>query len=162
MHTKNYTLKTGNILLCRTVRGIEGKIIRNILDCNVNHVAMTVVIYGEVYVTEAVGGERLGIVPIEDWLNQKEREITVIPTQCYIHDILKWCGKPYDNVSCWNLFLEKITDNWYGPKSGKGKDKIYCMELPLIVYNRAEFWKATPQKIMDEFKEYSMYSLHIY
>ena len=151
MYPDSRNLRTGNILLCHTKKGLEARIIRAVLNSFWNHAAVVLQLQGQTFIVEAAGGKLLGVTPYATWLQQRERIIEVIPATCPEVDLLSYCGTTYDLTSCFNLLLKKLFGTWYGRKTGKGKQKIYCFEFVALVHGIERWYEATPASIIKHF-----------
>jgi hypothetical protein len=145
-------LRTGVILLTRSDT-FQSRFIQWVLRSPWSHATVIVVIGGQPYCLEAVFGKTLAPVAYETWRTERKREVKLLPTRIYSHEIMAYSGLPYDVSSCWNHFLQRLTGRWYGSEAGRGMKKIYCFEMIARLLHLPQPWKAGPTDIINFVRE---------
>jgi hypothetical protein len=147
-------LSTGYVLLCHSpfrwhcLRSYGSWCIRQVSGYW-NHSVVVVQDREGTKVLEAYIGKKLKIMPYQEWCDQTEREIKIIPVTAPAYRITALSGRPYDMTSAlkW-LIIQKFTGKWYGRTSERAEDKIYCFEAAALVHGLPEPWRALPEDLL--------------
>lgn len=162
-------LKTGDILLYRS-KGVLPWLIRLFTNSHVNHAAICVEIWGEMFVAES---ESKGFVlnKIGDSVRGSEiwvmRYIKPIDYKSFAVRIASMLGKHrYDFASL--LFFQvwySLTGEWVGKNDKHASKRLYCSEAIAYIYSRElfemlEWWKYNPKMVWEE-KNFMRFRLYV-
>jgi hypothetical protein len=126
--------------------------------CYYNHVAITAMYLGELWIIEA---NSKGFVPYMSWDNYQNRigskiEIAVLERIEPINKINAYkrmreiSGKGYDYWSLiWFQLLFIITGKWTGHTGDYAKEKVYCSEAGAYIMNIKNWWTFSPRMLWD-------------
>ena len=154
MEAKN-NLQHGDILFCWS-NGIIGKGIRKVTSSRYNHVAIVLVIDGEVFIVDA---QSRGVFPLpyENWmlLNGYEYEVMRYKYtsqtwgKIFRQRVLSKTGiTGYDFLFLFLWYpLYLLTGKWYGSSEEKSEKRNVCSELAGWAYKIPEYWKLSPQDL---------------
>lgn len=156
-------IKEGDIILVHnkrinTIPLFLGAIIRLLTKSFYNHSANVVLLYGELYVYEAIGKGCVITQRLKDYLQDNSRVLEVVSTNVDITEYRKrvkeTIGKKYDYTSLlWHYILFLITKKWYGHTHEHSTKKFVCFELSMYLHNK-KWWGITAKDIIKEFKTY--------
>lgn len=149
MYPKPEELKTGNIILCRTLNSTEAKVIQWCLDSEWNHAVVVIRLGNEILIAEAKGGSASRPLLYQEWQNSREREVMVLPYETDLKSILLQLGKGYDYGSPLAFGLKKVSGLEWMPRS---EETVYCFEFAALCNGLPQPWGATPQYLEKEIK----------
>jgi hypothetical protein len=145
-------LKAGDILHCRG-RGAISRGIQLVTKSKINHTAMVIEIWGQLYIIDAQS-DGVNPRPLKDWMRKYKYEFIIHRPQNI--DIKKLSVKamsksgvtPYDFSSLLitqPIFL--ITGKWVGRTKVKSEKKMYCSEFIAWVFDVEKYWEYSPSRL---------------
>lgn len=147
-------LKSGDVLHC-TSNGILGKLIRKFTKSRINHTALVIEVWGELFIIDSQK-DGTNPRPFQEWVTKYDykykihRPIVFSNKEKY-RAVSKWGHTPYDFVS---LFIWQpiyiLTGKWHGRKEPNADSKMYCSEYVSWVFELPNWWKLSPQAAFEE------------
>lgn len=153
MDLNKHELQNGDVLHC-TSQGFIAKAIRLFTRSRVNHTALVIEIWNELFIIDSqANGTNLR--PIKEWnkkynysyvidrpnrfaVAQREKAVSVIGTTPYDFKSLLWYQPVYI-----------LTGRWRGKRHDEAIERLYCSEYIAWVFDMPQWWKASPQAVKE-------------
>lgn len=147
--------KTGDVLHCRGRRLIS-KLIRWATKSQINHTALFIWLWDELYVIDAQDNG-VNVKPYQAWVDEYQYEFVVMRTSKRIAEktiATKAMSKvgltAYDFEGLLLKHpIELLTGKWNKKKGKREEDKMYCSEFVAWVYGLEESYRTTPKDFLD-------------
>lgn len=147
------TLQSGDVLHCTSER-LLSRIIRKLTKGRVNHSALAIEVWGELFIIDAQK-DGTNLRPISEW-NKKYKysykifRPTDFSTEIRSKAISKIGSTPYDFLSLivWQpIYI--LTGKWHGRSKENADDRMYCSEYIAWLFNYENWWQLSPQAVYD-------------
>ena len=137
---------------------ILGKLIRWFTKGRVNHTALVIEIWGELFIIDSqVDGTNLR--PLKEWENKykytyvihrhKSHDVPSFARETSKRAISKSGNTPYDIGSLFWYYPRYIfSGKWKGKKSKRAEERMYCSEFVSWVFNVNYWWKMSPEALL--------------
>lgn len=153
---KELILQSGDVLHC-TSNGILGKLIRRFTKGNINHTALVIEIWGELFIIDSQK-DGTNIRPLLQWNDKYNYSYVVTRPKLFStyyknRAVSKVGVTPYDFISLFVYHpLYLITNKWYGKKDRLAENVLYCSEYIGYVFNVPNYWQLTPTRLYNYMK----------
>ncbi|KAF5066668.1 Permuted papain-like amidase enzyme, YaeF/YiiX, C92 family [anaerobic digester metagenome] len=157
------TLQSGDVLHCTSER-LLSRIIRKLTKGRVNHSALAIEVWGELFIIDAQK-DGTNLRPISEW-NKKYKysykifRPTDFSTEIRSKAISKIGSTPYDFLSLivWQpIYI--LTGKWHGRGKKNAGKRMYCSEYIAWLFDFDYWWQLSPQAVYNLMEEDARFAI---
>jgi len=156
-------LRSGDVLHC-TSNGILGKLIQKFTKSRINHTALVIEVWGELFIIDSQK-DGTNPRPLSEWLIKYNYKYKIHRPKNFSYRekyraVSKWGHTPYDfsSLFIWQpLYI--LTGKWHGRKAPGADNRMYCSEYVSWVFEIPNWWKLSPQEAFEKMNESGKFEL---
>jgi len=149
---KQIELKDGDILHCMS-NGWLARLIQFFTKSKFNHSALVISIYGNIFIADS---QIKGTYPktLKEWQDKYNYKYIISRPNKFTKKekerAIEVFGKTsYDFASLLYQAWFQITGRWKGKTQEKAEDRMYCSEYVSYVFDKPNWWKASPVDLFE-------------